>query len=90
MFLLFSSQLRRTAMQFVGENVTGHTLIFVLVIFGLIVGCLLFLFSLFSHARHFLSTLQQTSVQLFHRPFLKKWWGILATHVILWFRIRRS
>ena len=34
MFLLFSSQLRRTAMQFVGENVTGHTLIFVLLIVG--------------------------------------------------------
>ena len=34
MSLLFSPQLRRTAMQFVMEKVSGHTLIFVLLLVG--------------------------------------------------------
>ena len=50
--LLSSLQIRDVALQFLGENVAGHTLLFVLVIFGLMVGCFLFLFSLFSQARH--------------------------------------
>ena len=36
--LLSSPQIRDAALQFLGENVAGHTLLFVLVIFGLMGG----------------------------------------------------
>ena len=82
--LLFSPQLRRTAVQFVMENFSGQTLIFMLLLGGFIVGLLVLMQSLSSRARDFLSTLQQTGQPLFHTHFLKKWWGILAGHVLLW------
>ena len=84
MSLLFSPQLRRTAVQFVMKKVSGHTLMFMLLLVGFMVGLLVLMLSISAQARHVLSTLQQTSVPLFCNPFLKKWWGILAGHVLLW------
>lgn len=84
MSLLFSPQLRRTALQVLGEKLSGHLLIFVILSVGLMVGLLVLMLSISAQARHVLSTLQQTSEPLFCNPFLKKWWGILAGHVLLW------
>ena len=82
--LLFSPQLRRTAVQFVMENYSGQPLIFMILLGGFMVGLLVLMLSISSRARDFLSTLQQTGQPLFHTHFLKKWWGILAGHVLLW------
>ena len=84
MSLLFSPRLRRTAVQFVMEKVSGHTFMFMLLLVGFMVGLLVLMLSISAQARHVLSTLQQTSVPLFCNRFLKKWWGILAGHVLLW------
>ena len=84
MSLLFSPQLRRTAVQFVIEKVSGHTFMFMLLLVGFMVGLLVLILSISAQARHVLSTLQQTSVPLFCNPFLEKWFGILAEHVLLW------
>ena len=84
MCLLFSPQLRRTAVQFVIEKVSGHTFMFMLLLVGFTVGLLVLILSISAQARHVLSTLQKTSVPLFCNPFLEKWFGILAGHVLLW------
>ena len=75
--LIFSPKMRETALGIL-ETFSGHTLLLVLVVVGLLAGILFCIPKLARHVKAFLKTL---------RPLLKKsclWRNVLAVHSLLW------
>ena len=75
--LIFSPEMRETALGIL-ETFSGHTLLLVLVVVGLLAGILFCIPKLARHVKAFLKTL---------RPLLKKsrlWGNVLAVHSLLW------
>lgn len=83
MSLIFSKQMRTTA-YLVLEKVSGHVVLFTLIVIGIAIGILFLIPKMSSTARHFLKTLQQIAPPFLTKQFWKQWLNILQVHMLLW------
>ncbi|RKU18741.1 hypothetical protein C6503_08795 [Candidatus Poribacteria bacterium] len=83
MFLLFSTQMQATAVGRL-KMISGHTLLFTLVVIGLM-GVFVFLMPILSlHARRLLKTLQEIGAPLWQKSSGKQWCNFIVGHFVLW------
>ena len=83
MSLIFSKQMRTTA-YLVLEKISGHAVLFTLIVIGIVIGILFLIPKMSSKARHFLKTLRQIGTPLLPKQFWKQWLNILQGHTLLW------
>ena len=81
--LIFSKQMR-TTVHLVLEEVSGHAVLFMIFVIGIVIGILFFIPKMSSKARHFLKTLRQIETPLLSKQFWKQWLSILRVHILLW------
>ena len=83
MSLLFSQQMQGTAQEIL-EKFTGHTILFIFVILGIMVGGIFFIQALSSKARQLIKTLRDIKEPLLQKSFWAQWLMIFSSHILLW------
>lgn len=81
--LIFSKQMQTTA-YLVVEKISGHAVLFTLIVIGVVTGARFLIPKVSLKARDFLKTLQQIGTHLLTKQFRKKWLNILQVHALLW------
>ena len=82
--LFFSEETRDTAQGIIDKTSGLPTVLFTLIVVGIIVGMLLLIPILLTHARQFLEALLDTGRSLFDKSFWTQWLNIIAVHILLW------